>query len=155
AWEKELLGIWLSEHPFTRAAPVLAPVVTALCSEITPELAADLPTQGRDFILGGIVGSQRRLTTRDGRPFIAVELTDLSGVLEVTVWPDVYERTTELWSAGSIVLAKVRVRERGDRLSAGIQEVVPFDEDFEPPAWVDEAGDVPAPRRNGNGYANG
>ncbi|HLF71804.1 MAG TPA: DNA polymerase III subunit alpha [Dehalococcoidia bacterium] len=136
-WEKELLGIWLSEHPYTRAAPHLAPLVTALCNEITPELLSDLPTQGRDFILAGIVGSQRRLTTRDGRAFIAAELQDLSGILEVTVWPDVYERTPELWSSGSIVLVKVRVRERGDRLSAGVQEVASFVDDFEPPAWLE------------------
>src|SRR5205814_1013593 len=37
AWEKELLGIWLSEHPYTRAASHLAPMVTALCNEFTPE----------------------------------------------------------------------------------------------------------------------
>ncbi len=71
AREKELLGVWLSEHPFTRAAPHLAPHVTALCAEITPENLADLPNQGRDFVLAGIVGSSRRLNTRDGRSFIA------------------------------------------------------------------------------------
>jgi DNA polymerase-3 subunit alpha len=157
AWEKELLGVWLSEHPFRRAAAQLAPFVSAFCNEITPELLPDLPSQGRDFVIAGMVGSTRRLTTRDGRGFIAAELEDLSGTLEVTVWPDVYERTPELWVPGSIVLAQVRVRERGDRLSAGVQEVVPFEEDFEPPAWATEAAaDVPSRRpASGNGHTNG
>ena len=96
AWEKELIGVWLSEHPYKQVASVLAPLVTALCSEVTPEMLADAPPQGRELVIAGIVGSQRRLATRDGRPFIAVEIEDLSGVLEVTVWPDVYERTPEL-----------------------------------------------------------
>jgi DNA polymerase III subunit alpha len=154
SWEKELLGVWISEHPFTHAAPQLSPHVTALCNEITPELLPELPSQGRDFIVAGIVGSQRRLTTRDGRGFIAAEVQDLSGVLEVTVWPDVYDMTTDLWLAGSIVLMKVRVRERGDRLTAGVQEAIGYTEDFELPAWATPEAmseSAPAPRRNGNG----
>jgi DNA polymerase-3 subunit alpha len=155
AWEKELLGVWISEHPFHRAAPFLTPHATALCNEITPELLPDLPSQGRDFVIAGMVGSTRRLTTRDGRSFIAAELEDLSGTLEVTVWPDIYDRTMELWSPGSIVLAQVRVRERGDRLSAGVNEVVPYEDEFVPPYWVTDPPAEPTPRRNGNGHANG
>ena len=135
AWEKELLG-FSSEHPFMPAAPHLAPHVTALCKEIAPELLADLPPQGRDFVIAGAVRSTRRLTTRDGRPFIAAELEDLSGSVEITVWPDVYDRTAELWRAGSILLVQVRVRERADRLTAGVQEVAPYDDGFTPPAWL-------------------
>jgi hypothetical protein len=157
AWEKELLGVWLSEHPFTHAAPKLTPHVTALCNELTPEMLQDLPSQGRDFIIAGIVGSTRRLATRDGRSFIAAQVQDLSGELEVTVWPDVYEMTSDLWLPGSIVLMKVRVRERGDRLSVGVQEVIGYEEDFIPPAWAfpETLAEVPPPRRSSNGYANG
>jgi hypothetical protein len=82
---------------------------------------------------------------------------DLSGTLEVTVWPDVYDMTGDLWLAGSILLMKVRVRERGDRLTAGVQEVVAYVPDFEVPFWATPealAESAPAPRRagyNGNG----
>src|SRR5262249_46978487 len=64
------------------------------------------------------------------------ELEDLSGTLEVTVWPDVFERNPELWAPGNIVLVQVKVRERGERVSAGVQDVVQFSEDFMPPAWL-------------------
>ncbi|HEY4685047.1 MAG TPA: DNA polymerase III subunit alpha, partial [Dehalococcoidia bacterium] len=150
SWERELMG-YSSEHPFTPAAPHLAPHVTALCNEITSELLTDLPPQGRDFVLAGAVRSTRRLTTRDGRPFIAAALEDLSGSVEVTVWPDAYERTAELWAAGTIVLVQVRVRERGDRLSAGVQEVAPFADAFEPPAWLGAAESATNGDRNGRG----
>jgi DNA polymerase III subunit alpha len=158
SWEKELLGVWITEHPFTHAAPRLSPHVTALCNEITPDLIPDLPSQGRDFIIAGIVGSQRRLTTRDGRGFIAAEVQDLSGVLEVTVWPDVYDMTTDLWLAGSIVLLKVRVRERGERLTAGVQEAIGYSEDFDLPVWATPEAlseSAPSPRRNGGYNGNG
>lgn len=139
-WEKELLGVWLSEHPFKSVASLVAPHVTALCNEFTEEMLAELPQQGRDFVIAGLVGASRRLSTRDGRPFLAAEVADLSGSLEVTVWPDVFERTQELWQAGKVLLLQVRVRERGDRVSAGVQEAMAFDEGFAPPAWLSQTG---------------
>ncbi len=150
AWEKEMLGIWLSEHPFTYAAPHLVQYVNVLCNEVTPELLGDLPAQGRDFVMAGLVGSTRRLTTRDGRTFIAAEIQDLSGAYEVTVWPDVYERTQDYWLPGSILLMQVRIRERGERLNVGVQDVVRFEEGFLPPVWAMDAAPAIA-RRNGNG----
>jgi DNA polymerase III subunit alpha len=159
AWEKELLGVWLSEHPFKRAASVLAPFTT-LCSEVTAEILVDAPSQGRDLVLAGIVGSSRKLTTRDGRPFLAVDVEDLSGTLEVTVWPDVYERDPALWTTGNVLVLLVRVRERGDRLSAGVQQAVAYRDDFVPPAWALEittagGNGTPGRRSNGNAWANG
>ena len=165
AWEKELTGrlaLGASVHSTPRR--ILARHVTALCSEITPEMLEDAPPQGREVVIAGIVGIQRRLATRDGRPFIAVEVEDLSGVLEVTVWPDVYERAPDLWKPGNIVLAQLRVRERGERLTAGVIEAVPYAEDFTPPAWASESrpelmsrvADLAAEnayRSNGNGHA--
>jgi hypothetical protein len=159
-WEKELLGIWLSEHPFTRAAPELTQYTTALCNEINEDLLAELPSQGRDLIIAGMVGSTRRLTTRDGRAFIAAEFEDLSGSVEVTVWPDIYEKAPELWTAGSISLLRVNVRERADRLTVGVQQVEPYVESFRPPTWLNDPQPQPygsggRGTRNGNGYRNG
>jgi DNA polymerase-3 subunit alpha len=117
AWEKELLGVYVSEHPFSAAAGALASHVSAVCSEVTAEMS------GRELVLAGLVTGSRPLFTRDGRPFLAVELEDLSGSLEVTVWPDLYEQTRELWMEGNILLVLVRVRERGERLQVGVQRV--------------------------------
>jgi DNA polymerase-3 subunit alpha len=159
AWEKELIGVWLSEHPYKQAASALARHVTALCSEVTPEILEDAPPQGREVVVAGIVGSHRGLMTRDNRPFIAVEIEDLSGSLEVTVWPDVYERDRDLWKQGNIVLALLRVRERNDRLTAGVVEAVAYGEGFAPPEWALEQREpsvASAARLGGDGSeANG
>ena len=158
AWEKELLGVWLSEHPFTHAASHLANYTTALCNEFTPELLEELPSQGRDFIIAGTVGSSRKLATRDGRTFIAVEITDLSGTIEATVWPDTYDRTPDIWTTGKIVLLLARVRERGERLNFGVNEAVAYEgEDFVAPPWVtitEQPAATSGRRGNGNGRAS-
>ena len=126
AEEKELLGVYLSEHPFSRAADDLSPFVTPL-REISKDMA------GQTAIISGLVAFTRSLMTKDGRDFLAATLEDLSESLEVTIWPETYERTQELWWEGNIVVAKVRFRARGDQLDATVvtarlyEEGIPFD----------------------------
>jgi DNA polymerase-3 subunit alpha len=168
SWERELLGVYVSEHPFSSAAVTLAKHTSALVSEITPEL------DGRDVVIAGMVNTIRPLTTKAGKPFLAVTIEDLSGSTEVTVWPDVYEPTREIWSAGNILLMLVRVKERNDRLQVGVQQLSLVQaadgsishEHFAIPGWLTEAvrgtagvavTDVrhSAPADGNNGPANG
>lgn len=109
-WEKELLGVYLSEHPF--AAVVADRSLDAVyCGSITEEQV------GQTLLVAGMVTAVRTLFTKDRRPFCTAVLEDLVGSIEVTVWADVYERTKDLWVEGTIVTARGRVRARDDRLS--------------------------------------
>ncbi len=79
-------------------------------------------------------------------------------MLEVTVWPDVYERAPELWKHGNILLVHLRVRERGERLTAGVIDAVSYAEDFAPPAWALEQREPLTARiaeKPANGYDAG
>ncbi|TMB99682.1 MAG: DNA polymerase III subunit alpha [Chloroflexi bacterium] len=135
AWEKELLGIYLSEHPFARAAEELRTQLT--CGLV--ELNADF--SGRDVLIGGVVASTRTLSTKDGRPFLAAELEDLTGSVEVTVWPETYEQTRDLWRAGNILIVNARVKARDERLQVAVQAVSVYgDEDFDVKPLVAESG---------------
>jgi len=122
AWEKELLGIYLSEHPFASAAAEMRQLLTCAIAEVNAELS------GRDAIIGGIVTGSRLLSTRDGRSFIAAEIEDQTGSIEVTVWPETYEQTRTFWESGNIVIANVRIRDRDDRLSAAVQRAALYGE---------------------------
>lgn len=141
SWEKDLLGVYVSEHPFSGAAATLAKHTSALISEVTPEL------DGREVVIAGMVNALRPLVTKAGKTFVAVTVEDLSGSTEVTVWPDVYDPTKEIWQPGNILLMLVRVRERNDRLQAGVQQaslVQTSDgsishEQFSIPSWLTSA----------------
>ena len=87
---------------------------------------------GRALTIGGVVTSTRLIYTRDGRPFLAAEIEDLSGSAEVTVWPDVYDQTRDLWSEGQVVVLTVRVRTRNDRLQVSVQKAVAWEEGKDP-----------------------
>ncbi len=155
AWEKELLGVYLSEHPFSSAARYLSSYVTALCGQIDAEMV------GQGVVVAGIVTSVRQLFTKDRRPFVSAILEDLDGRIEVNAWPEIYKSTRELWTEGNILLVEGRVRVRGERVQLGCERVHPYQPDIEegveaePPVaakrhrliininqTADEAGDV-------------
>ncbi|MDY6917263.1 MAG: DNA polymerase III subunit alpha [Chloroflexota bacterium] len=114
-WEKELLGTYVSDHPFSLAAQRLASTVTCLCGQIDEE------TVGQDVVTAGIVTSVRQLYTKQGRPFASAVLEDLDGKVEVAAWPEVYASTQELWTEGSILLVEGKVQARGERVQLACQ----------------------------------
>ncbi len=121
-WEKELLGVYFSEHPLAAIAPKLAKTVTALCGEIDGEMA------GEKVVVAGMVTSIRQLLTRDMKPFAIATLEDLVGTVEVTVWSDIYSQTREIWQEGHILLVEGIVRVKDDRVSINCQKVRQYQE---------------------------
>ena len=117
AWERELMGVYLSEHPFSAFATKVASENTILCGHIDAELA------GQTIVVAGMVASVHQSFTRDRRPFASVMLEDLDGRIEVMVWPEVYVNTRDLWQEGNILLVEGRVRLRNDRVQLNCEYV--------------------------------
>jgi len=117
AWERELMGVYLSEHPFSSFASKTVPESTTLCGQIDAELV------GQTVVVAGMVASLHHLFTRDQRPFVSAVLEDLDGRVEVMVWPKVYESTRELWEEGNILLVEGKVRLRDDRVQLNCDSV--------------------------------
>jgi len=110
AWEKALMGVYLSEHPFSSFAAKVASSNTTLCGQIDAELV------GQNVVVAGMVASVRYLFTRERAPFASAILEDLDGRIEVMVWPRVYANTRDLWQEGNILLVEGKVRLRDDRV---------------------------------------
>ena len=102
SWEKELLGLYVSEHPLEEYRERLANRATAV---------ARLSEQPRDAVVSvaGLVSGVDRIVTKAGTPMLFVKLEDLTGKAEVLVFPRVLERTAELWQLSKILLVKGRI----------------------------------------------
>jgi len=83
--EKELLGLYLSDHPLNRIEQELAAYTDTQVGELTSELI------GREVRIGGLVRSWRRVVTRKGQIMAYAEVEDLTGVVEVTFFPRAYD----------------------------------------------------------------
>ncbi|MFC2072998.1 DNA polymerase III subunit alpha [Chloroflexota bacterium] len=154
AWERELMGVYLSEHPFSSFAGRLAPGNATLCGQIDAELV------GQTIVVAGMVASVNYLFTRDHHPFASVVLEDLDGRVEVMVWTKVYESTRELWQDGDILLVEGKVRMRDERVqlncdsvrryqpeAAQSEEVLTPEPDEVPPVAEEAPADT-APRKS-------
>ncbi|HET9497055.1 MAG TPA: DNA polymerase III subunit alpha [Candidatus Limnocylindria bacterium] len=107
-WEKELLGLYLTEHPLGDIADQLPEYVTAYTGELGEE-----SDQAR-VTLGGIIQSARRVITRAGSTMLVVQLEDLQGSVEVVVFPKVFTDTANAWAEDAVVLVSGRVDHRDE-----------------------------------------
>lgn len=117
AWEKELLGLYLSSHPLMDWTGNGAPDGRSLLAEIG-ERAAGSRAQ---FI--GMVTTIRRITTRNNRTMAVLEVEDLTGSIEVVAFPDTYEQFSEMISEDAILDFQVRVDERGEKKQLILEHV--------------------------------
>jgi DNA polymerase-3 subunit alpha len=106
-WEKELVGVYLSEHPLQRLAGRLTDVVTAQTHEV------DETSAGRKVTMAGLVTWIRPHVTRRGESMAFVEIEDLQGTIEIVVFPSIYRETGDLWQEDKLLVVQGRVDSRG------------------------------------------
>ena len=106
-WEKELLGVSLSKQPFISHSKDPGVI---LCGQINEEMV------GQSVTVIAEVSMATTSFTREHKTFATVTLEDISGRIEVMVWPRIYERTTDLWQEGNILEVKGKIRLRDERL---------------------------------------
>ncbi|MBA7570487.1 DNA polymerase III subunit alpha [subsurface metagenome] len=150
-WEKELMGVYLSENALGSLASGIVAENATLCGQIDTEMA------GYNVVVVGMVASVYNLFTRDQKPFVRAVLEDLNGRVEVLVWPRVYTSTRDLWEEGNILVVEGKVKVRDDQAqlycdNARHYQPEPIQDEevvtaktVEVPKAVEEASTHPAP----------
>jgi DNA polymerase-3 subunit alpha len=110
SWEKELVGVYVSEHPMQTIARTLGDSVTCFLGQIDETMA------GHKVTVVGMVNWVRRIYTKNGKPMAFVELEDVQGTIEVVVFPRIYEETRDMWQAEKVVVVRgnVDIKNGGD-----------------------------------------
>ena len=111
-WEKELLGLYLSDHPLGEIAEAIGPFVTAYSGDLRDE-----SLDGQRVVVGGIVTGVRMVITKRQETMAIVSLEDLQGAIEVVVFPRLYDETRPTWTEGRILLVSGRVDHKGEDAS--------------------------------------
>jgi DNA polymerase-3 subunit alpha len=121
AFEKEALGLYVSEHPLHGVRDQLRRKVDLPLSELAARRDGDVVT------VGGIVGAVRSITTRRGEPMAFVRLDDLAGSTEVIVFNSAYAASRELLEADRLLLVKGRVDHKEGETKLVALEVTAFE----------------------------
>jgi DNA polymerase-3 subunit alpha len=103
AWEKELVGVYISEHPLTQTMIRLQDVITAYAGALSSDM------NGQQVTVAGMVQRVRRHTTKKGDEMAFVTLEDLQGTCDVVVFPKVWTDTKHLWQPERIVVASGKI----------------------------------------------
>ena len=120
SWEKELLGIYLSEHPLQEVAARMGDVVTAYLAELKEEEEQGL------VIVACVVTSARKHITKEKKLMMFAQVEDLTGSVEATIFPRTYEATAAVWNADEILLVLGRVEKRDDAPKLLVEHAVRF-----------------------------
>ena len=131
AFEKEVLGVYISGHPLEEYADVWKKNITAATSDFYPMEESGLPKvrDGAKVIVGGMITEKTIKYTKNNKVMAFITLEDLVGTVEVVVFPRDYERNAALIETDSKVFIMGRVAAEDDKASKLIcEKIVSFDQ---------------------------
>lgn len=122
AWEKELLGLYVTEHPIQEYLERLAQ------NRVLPLKDLTIEYRNRTVSIGGLVSSIQKITTKSGEPMLFVKMEDATSRTEVLVFPKVLAQNPGLWQEEKVLVVRGRVSDKD-----GIAKIL-CEEAFELPA---------------------
>jgi DNA polymerase-3 subunit alpha len=121
AYEKEALGLYVSEHPLSGIRDALRRKTDAQMVELERRRDGDVVT------VGGIVAALRQTTTKKGEPMVFMRLDDVSGSVEAIVFNSVYGAARDLLETDCILVVKGRIDHKEGETKLIAMEVAPFE----------------------------
>ncbi|HPP62493.1 MAG TPA: DNA polymerase III subunit alpha [Anaerolineales bacterium] len=145
-WERELIGMYISDHPLTPYQKTLAQLVSYFSAQL-----GEASHEERVRVAGS-VESIRPYTTKSGKPMGFVAIEDIQGVIELVLFPKTWERFQSTLTQGRIVLVEGKVDATNtppkilvDNIRTEFSMTVPADDS--PPATLKPRSVSESPRR--------
>jgi DNA polymerase-3 subunit alpha len=120
--EKETLGFYLTGHPLSSIAPILARFTSM--DTLKVQEAAD----GQEVLIGGVVNALKEINTKKGDRMAFVTLEDLNGVVEVIIFSELYKSSSLLLKSEDPIFIKGRVDAGEESVKIIAGEVLPFEQ---------------------------
>ena len=131
AFEKEVLGVYLTGHPLEDYEEKWRKSISKTTLDFQPdgETGRSRVHDGAKEIVGGMITNKTIKYTRNNKTMAFLTIEDLMGTVEVVVFPRDYERNQNYLNEDSKVFVKGRVSEEDDAPSKLICEtIIPFEE---------------------------
>jgi len=147
-WEKELLGLYVSAHPYNVFRPYLKGYARSL-AELTS-------TKGDDRVItAGIVTSAKKILTRKGESMLFVKIEDAVNTVECLVFPRTLQKDPELWLPGKPLIIDGKLSEKDQETKVIVNFAAALDP-LEPVKSIDAfkiaLRQQPAPNNFRNGF---
>jgi DNA polymerase III subunit alpha len=117
-WERELLGIYLSEHPLAMYKDVLE-------ANTKPIKQVKANHGNKKFMIGGVIVNSRVIVAKNGKKMAFVQIEDYDDNVELVIFPTIYEKEPSLWERDKVVIVegKVSSRDNNGRESSDVKVI--------------------------------
>jgi DNA polymerase-3 subunit alpha len=141
AMERDMLGMFISDHPLTHVQDALARRVTTTVAQLSEM------HDRSEIVIGGLIASLKRTTTKAGSAMAFATIEDLTGSVEVIVFPKTYEEAHLTLKRDAVVIVRGRL-DVADQQVKVLAEGVTLLEPLPAPASVSPAPFPPVPARD-------
>jgi DNA polymerase-3 subunit alpha len=119
-WEKELLGLYVSEHPYNLFRQYLSGYAIPLAK-------LNQYKGSEHVIIAGIISTVKKIITRKGESMLFVKIEDALKSVELLIFPRLYKETTDLWLDGQAVILEGKVSEKDKEIKFLVNRAAPLD----------------------------
>ncbi|GAA1401162.1 MULTISPECIES: DNA polymerase III subunit alpha [Oerskovia] len=120
AFEREMLGLYVSDHPLSGLEHVLT---RAADTSIAALMADEARPDGSTVVIAGLITSLQRKMSKNGNPWAAVTIEDLEGGVEVMFFGETYLAYSTILAEDQVVVLRGRVRRRDETMQLQAMEV--------------------------------
>jgi DNA polymerase III subunit alpha len=120
AAERDMLGLYVSDHPLFGVEHILTKASDCSISALTGD---DGLRDGATVTIAGMISSLQRKLTKNGNPWAIASVEDLGGAIEVLFFPQTYQTVLHVLAEDLVVIIKGRVNRRDEVPTIYAQEL--------------------------------
>lgn len=118
SWEKELLGLYVSDHPLNMHKDSINGAKPTPIKQILRERDSD-----KTYRIAGMVSNVKNILTKTGKPMLFAKLEDQTEAIEVVVFNETLKKSAECWKEGSVLVLVGKVSTRNGNIGMICDEV--------------------------------
>ncbi len=120
AFEREMLGLYVSDHPLSGLEHVLAAAADVSIATLNADEARP---DGSTVVVAGLITSLQRKMSKQGNPWAAVTLEDMEGSVEIMFFGETYLAYSTVLAEDAVIVVRGRVRRRDETMQLQAMEV--------------------------------
>ena len=138
AFEKEVLGVYITGHPLEEYEERWRKNITAVTSDFVPDEETGVPKviDGAKVTVGGMIINKTIKYTKTNKVMAFLTLEDLVGTVEIVVFPRDYEKNSAMMNVDDKVFVRGRVNAEDDKASKLICQTIDSFDDVPRELWV-------------------
>ncbi|GGO99966.1 DNA polymerase III subunit alpha [Actinomyces gaoshouyii] len=120
AYERDMLGLYVSDHPLLGIEPLLAKLSDTEISELVED---DERPDGAMVTIAGLITGLTRKTTKQGNLWAIAQVEDLGGSIEALFFPSTYQTVSTMLAPDTVVTIRGKLTRRDGAVSLYAQEL--------------------------------